>query len=113
LEKEEVLFIGEIEVDGVMDHWLSLYIFIDNEFYDQFFYQLNGSSNLISFTETLSVGYHNVTLRVAPDIDLKVTLQIHVVNKRSSDSSTSIPNTGYVLLALTTVLLATYRRRSF
>jgi len=114
LERTDILFISEIEIDNnVSDHFISVYILVDEGFYDQFFYQLNGSSNFISFTHEFSFGYHNVTVRIAPDIDVEVTLQIHIIKKRSSDSSTSIPNIGYVLLAVTTVLLATYRRQSY
>jgi len=114
LEEADILFIGEIEIDNnVSDHFVSVYILVDNEFYDQFFYHLNESSNQISFTLKFNDGYHNVTLRIAPDIDVDITVRIHVVKKRSSDSAASIPNIGYVLLAVTTVFLATYRRRSF
>jgi len=73
---------------------------------------LNGTVILQFELETEYDGEFNLRVVVESGLTIERQITISVINRRTN-GSTDIPNIGYVLLAVTTVLLATYRRRTF
>ncbi len=94
--------------------WVSMrvYLHIDGDLHDSFMTDLNGTI-IHHFTwKASSKGTHEIRVTMEGVVTEEVNRTIEV-RPSTSDSSTSIPDYAYFILAATTVFLATYRRRSF
>jgi len=91
---------------------VEILLYVDDKEFDNVIMDLNGTSVFQFEWKASSNGEHEIRIVVKSLTTEEANTTIEVRSSHS-DSTTSIPNTGYVLLAITTVLMATYRRQSF
>jgi len=85
--------------------------YLNDFLYDNITTDLNGTIYLQFQWISAEVGEYTIVISVDSDVDFEESVDVTVISIRKN-SVVGLPNFGYVVLALTTVLLATIRRRS-
>jgi len=112
LVNQNVTLFIRIEVSIAQNDTL-MEIYLDGILSSQFEVNLNQGSNEYSEWWIAVEGNHTVQVVLGDPINISESVVITVNKKASSDSATSIPNCGYVVLSFMTVLMIIIRKRSY